>query len=246
MIALGNRRLRPHLWPTLMTLLGLAVLLALGTWQLERLESKRALIAELKARAQDPPMALPARILDAEALEFRPLRLQGRFLHDRELYLEARSHRGQAGLHVITPLLLDDGRALLVDRGWVPLARRAPGTRRAGQLAGPVTVAGQARIGGWTGYGFLRPENDPEANVWLWMELPRMAQSAGLREPVTGLYLVAGPAANPGGLPIGRAAEVSLPNDHLQYAITWYALALVLLVVYLLQQSRPGDAGENE
>ena len=246
MIVLGNRRLKPRLWPTLIALCGLAVLLALGTWQVQRLHWKNALIAKLETRTSAAPMPLPAEIVDPEALEFRPLRLQGRFLHDRELYLEARSHRGQAGLHVITPLLLDDGRALLVDRGWVPLARRAPGTRRAGQLAGPVTVAGQARIGGWTGYGFLRPENDPEANVWLWMELPRMAQSAGLREPVTGLYLVAGPAANPGGLPIGRAAEVSLPNDHLQYAVTWYALALVLLVVYLLQQSRPGDAGENE
>jgi surfeit locus 1 family protein len=246
MIALGNWRLRPRLWPTLITLLGLVVLLGLGTWQLERLAWKQALIAELKARAQDPPMALPARITDAEALEFRPLRLQGRFLHDRELYLEARSHEGQPGLHVVTPLLLDDGRALLVDRGWVPLARRAPGTRRAGQLAGRVTVAGQARIGGWTGYGFLRPDNDPEANVWLWMDLAPMAESAGLSKPVTGLYLVAGPAANPGGLPIGRAAEVGLPNDHLQYAITWYALALALLVVYLLQQSRPGAAGEGE
>ena len=67
----------------------------------------------------------------------------------------------------------------------------------------------------------------------------RMAESVGLAGVESGYYLVAGPAPNPGGLPIGRAPGVELPNNHLGYAITWYALALVLLVIYLLHQSRP-------
>ena len=246
MIALGNRRLRPRLWPTLIALCGLAALLALGTWQVQRLYWKNALIAKLETRTSAAPMPLPAEIADPEALEFRLVRLTGRFRHEREIYLLGRVHRGRVGVHVVTPLVLDDGRAVLVDRGWVPSERRLPETRAEGQVAGPVTVLAHLRRGGWNSYQFLRPENRPEKNAWLWPDLLAMAAFAGLPRSVTELYAVAGPAANPGGLPIGGAVKVKLRNDHLQYAIIWYALALALLVIYLLQQSQPEDAGEAD
>jgi surfeit locus 1 family protein len=246
MIELGKRRFRPHLWPTLMTLFGLAVLLALGTWQVQRLHWKQALIAKLEARAGEAPMSLPAAIVDPEALEFRPLRLDGRFRHEREMYLVARTHEGRVGLHVVTPFVLDGGRTILVDRGWVPPARKAPESRAAGQLEGPLTVLSTFRRGGWSGYRFLRPENQPDENAWLWMDLPAMAAYAGLPRTVTELYAVAGPAAVPGGYPIGMGAEVKLRDAHLQYAITWYALAFALLTIYLLHQSLPEDTPSDD
>ncbi len=246
MISTGKRRFRPQLWPSLTTAIALALLVAMGGWQLDRLAWKRALIADFSARMASPARALPPPPVDAAALRYRPIRLQGRFRHDRELYLEARSHQGQAGLHVVTPLVLDDGRVVLVDRGWVPPGRRRPETRAAGQVAGPVSLTATLWIGGWKGYDFLRPENDPAGNAWVWMDLPRMAESVGLDGVARGYYLVAGAAPNPGGLPIGRAPGVELPNNHLVYAITWYALAFVLLVIYLLHQSRPEPAKEEE
>ncbi len=242
MTGTGKRRFRLRLWPSLTTALALAVLVAMGGWQLERLEWKRDLIAEMTQRMAGPAVALPPAPVDAAALRYRPIRIQGRFRHDRELYLEARSHQGRAGLHLVTPLVLDDGRVVLVDRGWVPPERRRPETRPEGQVVGPVSLTATLWTGGWKGYDFLRPENDPAGNVWVWMDLPRMAETlrlGGLGGIASGYYLVAGPAPNPGGLPIGRAAGVELPNDHLGYAITWYALALVLLVIYLLHQSQP-------
>ena len=239
MNALGKRRFRPQLWPSLTTALALAVLVAMGGWQLERLEWKRDLIADVGARMAGPARALPPPPVDAAALRYRPIRLQGRFRHDRELYLEARSHQGRAGLHLVTPLELDDGRVVLVDRGWVPPERRRPETRAEGQVAGPVSLTATLRTGGWQGYDFLRPENDPAGNAWVWMDLPRMAESVRLEGVASGYYLVADAAPNPGGLPIGRAPGVELPNNHLGYALTWYALAVALLVIYLLHQSRP-------
>ena len=95
MIALGNRRLRPQFWPTLIALCGLAVLLALGTWQVQRLYWKNALIAKLETRTSAAPAPLPAEIVDPEALEFRPVRLAGRFRHEREIYLLGRVPRGR-------------------------------------------------------------------------------------------------------------------------------------------------------
>ena len=239
MTSTGRRRFRPQLWPSLTTAIALAMLVAMGGWQLERLAWKRGLIAEMTQRMALPAVALPPPPVDAAALRYRPIRLQGRFRHDRELYLEARSHQGRAGLHLVTPLELDDGRVVLVDRGWVPPGRRRPETRAEGQVAGPVSLTATLRTGGWKGYDFLRPENDPVGNAWVWMDLPRMAESLRLDAVARGYYLVAGAEPNPGGLPIGRAPGVELANNHLGYALTWYALAFVLLVIYLLHQSRP-------
>jgi len=236
---LGKRRFRFRFWPSLTTALALAMLVAMGGWQLERLAWKRALIADVGARMASPAVALPPPPVDTAALRYRPIRLRGRFRHDRELYLEARSHQGRAGLHLVTPLELDDGRVVLVDRGWVPPGRRRPETRAAGQVAGSVSLTATLRTGGWQGYDFLRPENDPAGNAWVWMDLPRMAASTGLAGVIGGFYLAADATPNPGGLPIGRAPGIELPNNHLAYAITWYALAFVLLVIYLLHQSQP-------
>jgi len=234
-------RFRPRLWPTLTALAAVAVLAGLGTWQLQRMAWKETLIATIEARAAQLPIALPAVIADPAALEFVPVHLRGRFLHDSELYLGARMHNGMAGVHVITPFVLDDGRTLLVDRGWVPGAQRAPETRAAGQVAGVVTVDGQIRTGGWKGYDLFRPANQPAERTWLWMELPAMAARAGLDAPVTSVYVVAGPAENPGGVPIGGVGRPELRNDHFGYAMTWYALAAALLVVYAVHQGRPRD-----
>ncbi len=246
----GTRwRFRPRLGATLAALLAVLLLVGLGTWQMQRLAWKEALIADLATRTGQPPQALPPVIADPADLAFMPVRLRGHFLHDRELYVGARLHRGEAGFDVITPLALEDGRLVLVDRGWVPSARRAPETRPAGQIPGVVTIEGQVRTGGWNGSDLFRPANQPAENYWLWMDLPAMAAQAGVggagaAGAITSLYVVAGPGDNPGGLPIGGLRPVEVRNNHLGYALTWYALALALLVIYVVHQSRPSSKEE--
>jgi surfeit locus 1 family protein len=172
---------------------------------------------------------------------FTRVRVTGRFLHDRELQLANRTYRKTVGVHVVTPLVLADGRTLLVDRGWVPMDRRDPARRAEGQVEGPVTLEAMLRRGGWKGSGWLRPDNDPAGNTWLWFDLPAMAEAVGLEGAVTALYLEAGPAANPGGLPKGGYTALALRNDHLGYAVTWYALAAALVVIYLLFHYRRSE-----
>lgn len=229
-----RRRFRPALWPTLFTLPALAALLGLGTWQLYRLDWKTDLIAEREARGTAPAIVLPREIADPRALEFRRVRLAGRFLHEAEMYLSGRTFKGQVGVHVATPMVLADGRGLLVDRGWVPMARKDPASRAEGQPEGLVVVEALLRTGGWKGSAMFRPDNRPEDNTWFWVDPEAMAARAGLKNPVTAVYAAAGPAENPGGLPVGGQTRVNLRNDHLQYAITWYALAVALVVIYVL------------
>ena len=216
----------------------LAALLGLGTWQVERLHWKEDLIAERQARGAAPAAALPARFDDPGALAFTRVRVRGAFAHEREMYLAARSHAGRPGLHVVTPMTLEDGRGLLIDRGWVPDGRKDPATRPDGQVSGVVEVEGLLRTGGWTGPSWLVPENLPGENLWFWVDPPAMAAAAGLPRPVVEVYLDAGPAENPGGLPKGGQTRVQLPNDHLTYAITWFALAVALAVIYAIYHLR--------
>ena len=235
--ASGGRRL----WAALAVTSAFVVLIGLGVWQLQRLEWKEALIAERVAQSELPPTALPARLAPDDQLDYRRVTLRGHFLHDRELYLDGRTHKRQVGLHVVTPLVLEDGRTLLIDRGWAPKTARDPATRAAGQLAGEVTLEGALKRGGWGGLELFRPANQPADNIWLWADLPAMVAAADVENPITEVYLIAGPAPIPGGLPIGRAIDVDLPNNHLGYALTWFALAGALLVIAalaMLQRSR--------
>ena len=228
-----GRRFRPALRPTLITVPAVALLLGLGTWQVHRLQWKTDLNAMLDARLTAPPVALEAALADPEAHEFRRARVTGRFQHEGEMHLGPRTFRSRPGSHVITPLALADGGAILVDRGWVPHDRREPTTRSAGQVAGTVTVEGVLRRDRRSAW--FTPENRPAEGAWAYVDVAAMAAAAGVTAS-PGLYLEAGAAPNPGGLPVGGQTRVELRNPHLQYALTWYALAAVLVVIYILSQ----------
>lgn len=241
-----GRYFRPTFGATLTTLVAVAVLVSLGFWQLERLDWKRDLIDRLEALAALPPQPLPADLSDVTGLEFLPVKVEGRFLHDREMYFASRTKDKRVGLHVVTPFLLSDGRGLLVDRGWVAMDRRDPATRAEGQLEGLVEVTGQLRFGGWKGMDLFRPANDPAKRLYNWADLPVMLDQAGLERPVDQLYLQAGPAGPPAPAPVGRLSGVGLANNHLEYALTWFALAVILAVIYVIYHFRPATQKSND
>ncbi|HKT19601.1 MAG TPA: SURF1 family protein [Stellaceae bacterium] len=222
---------RPSLfWPSFWAALGFLLLLGLGTWQVERLHWKEGLIAERQAALHAAPVALPSSLAAARTLEFHPVKAEGEFLNAHELHLNAQSLRGAAGFHIITPFRLADGAVLLVDRGFVPTDRAAPATRPAGELQGRVAVTGLLRLP--EAKGWFTPDNEPQRNSWFSIDLPAMGKAAGFAQ-VLPFYVDADATPNPGGWPEGGQTITDLPNHHLQYAITWYALALALVVIYI-------------
>src|SRR5580700_326023 len=131
---------------TLGALAGFAVLIGLGTWQVERLHWKEGLIAQRTAAVSAPPAELPRALEAARPLAFHRIQARGLFLHDHEILLHAiERQRGAAGYLVLTPLRLDDGSVVLVERGWVPIDKRAAGTRAQGNPPGEITVDGLLR-----------------------------------------------------------------------------------------------------
>jgi surfeit locus 1 family protein len=177
-----------------------------------------------------------------EDLVFTRVRVSGRFLHDKEMRLTNKVLKGEVGRHLVTPFLLDDGRTLLVDRGWVPMRLEDPRSRPGSQPEGRLRIEGILRIGGYGGPAFLRPENAPQEGLYNWPDLEGMAEAAALDNPITVLYLAAVETISEvepsGRYPQARVAEITLRNDHLEYALTWYGLAGVLVVIYTLYHLR--------
>jgi surfeit locus 1 family protein len=224
-------RFAPGLWPTVATLLAFVALLALGTWQLERLAWKRDLIATRQAHLAAPAAALPATADDWRAWDFRPAIVQGEFRHDPEQLFGVAAIDGRVGHHVLTPLVRPDGSAVLIDRGWVPADQAHPAARRAGQIEGRVRIAGIARYRGEGRPGWFTPDNRPEQSLWYWYDLPALERALGL--PLLPVVVEADATPNPGGLPLARRTRTELSNNHLQYAITWYGLAAGLLLIWV-------------
>ncbi|WP_244490762.1 SURF1 family protein [Aureimonas frigidaquae] len=230
--------------------LALAVLIGLGAWQVERLYWKEGLIAHIDARIHGPAATIDE-IVAAEAqtgdIDYRPVTLTGRFIHDAErTFLSTR--QGTAGWNVFTPLVVEGGRyAVFVNRGFVPYALKDPQSRAAGQVEGQVAVTGLARNAEHNKPGgFFLPDNDPQQDVFFWRSIPDMAVGLDLPEgaQLLDFTIDAGEGAAPGGYPVGGQTVVTMPNNHLEYAITWFgiaaALAVMLAVMVVSQWRRRG------
>lgn len=221
-------------------LFGTIVLIGLGTWQLQRLAWKEALIAQREEGLAKPPIDLPSAVDDWQDFDFRKIGVSGEFKHDLEQLFGARANNGVLGYHVLTPLARPDGSNLLVDRGWVPADKAHAVARKEGQHRGMVRLEGIARYRLDDRPGWFTPDNDPAAKHWYAYDLEAMENAMGL--DLVPLVLEADATPNPGGLPIGGRTQITLTNNHLQYAITWYGLAAALVGVYIVfRRQQAGD-----
>lgn len=211
------------------------ILLGLGTWQMERLRWKEALLSDITRHAGATPVAAPEAAGDLP--EYTPVHVEGVFRHDRELLLVPRTRAGVAGAHVLTPLVRPNGRAILVNRGFVPVEFQPAATRRAGNPSGPVRVQGLVRLEHPPG-PFV-PGNDPASGAWYSVDLAAMAGATGLE--LADYVVDAGAERNAGGWPEGGQTNLAIRNTHLEYALTWYGLATVLAVCVSVLGRRAGD-----
>jgi surfeit locus 1 family protein len=230
-------RFRPLFWPTLITAAMLLLLIALGCWQIERLFWKEGLIAHRQAALAAAPVAVPQDRDEARGMEFRHVTDEGVFLHDEEIFLGATSEGGVPGYQVLTPLREPGGRVVFVNRGFIPSELKDPAKRAAGGITGTVRVQGLLRLPPEGRPIWFLPDNRPDLNYWFWVDLPAMSAADKL-DRVAPFYIDADATPNPGGWPKGGVTRLALPNNHLQYAITWFSLAVALIVIYVLYHRR--------
>jgi surfeit locus 1 family protein len=231
----ARTRFAPRLLPTVLTAAAVALFAALGFWQLGRAAEKRALAADFAAGGP----AIEWRLLPPDAPRYQRVALRGRYDPQHQFLLDNRSHESVAGVEVLTPLVLDDGSAVLVNRGWLPYGA----TRR--DLP-PVTVGGEKRdvVG--------RVDELPRPGIWLeappaagWPRLvqyPRMDElAAALGRELAPRQVLLDP-----GVPDGYVRDWAVPgapsNRHLGYAVQWFALAALAGAIWLVLGFRkPGE-----
>ncbi len=215
--------------------LGIAFLSYLGNWQVERMAWKEQLISMTQARAAGEAQSL-AQIEKIWASDndvgYMKVTLNGRFDHAKEMYYY-NTLKGQAGWNVITPLFMADNRIALVNRGFVPLALKDIAKRQDGQIKGNVIITGLARNPIYDKPNSLLPENDLPKRELFWKSHSQMAALVGDKTELVFLPFMVDAGKNQikGRYPIGGTTRMEFPNNHLQYAATWYGLALSLFGV---------------
>ncbi|HEV7310849.1 MAG TPA: SURF1 family protein [Ensifer sp.] len=222
-----------------------AIFVALGTWQIQRLFWKLDLIARVDARIHADPVPAPARpdwaSVSRENDEYRRVTATGTFQHDKSVLVQAVTERG-AGFWVLTPMTLQDGTNLLINRGFVPSDRRDRQARAAGEIIGPTSVTGLLRLSE-PGGGFLR-SNDPGGDRWFSRDVAAILAAKGVGDGAP-FFVDADATPNAGGLPVGGLTVVQFRNSHLVYALTWYALAAMSVAgAYLVFRSRKRPSAE--
>ena len=205
--------------PLIFGLTGVAVLIWLGTWQMQRLTWKEGILAEIDSRIAADPVTLPG-TPDAEADKYLPVTVTGQFGEGALRVLVSRKRVG-AGHLIISPFTTEGDRTLLVDRGFLKLETPLPDAPQ-----GPVTITGNLH---WPDdRNSSTPENDVAGNTWFARDIDQMAQTLQTESTL----LIAREMSQPDGavtpLPVDSSG---IPNDHLQYAVTWYGLALVWVVM---------------
>jgi surfeit locus 1 family protein len=227
--------------PGLATLVCVAILVALGVWQLQRLAWKEALVAQVAARLSAPPIPAPGPAewprLDLAALGYQPVTVSGEFFADKEAYVvhtltAPKGRYGGVGYLVMTPLLTQGGWTVYVNRGFVPADRRYPSQRPEGVVEGSTTVTGLLRVPSRRQW-FMPGDAVPD-KAWFSRDPQLYAAAYGAPSAEVAPYIIDAifDSSLPGGLPQGGETIVEFPNNHLGYAITWFGLAIAALAIF--------------
>ncbi len=237
-IQLGQFRTTLRPWPSAIVTLGLAILLGLGTWQMQRAAEKQRVLAEHDSKMHSEPIALPgAGAVPAELLHLHPVTARGTLDGARTMLLDNRIRNRTVGYDVLVPLRLAGGdAAVLVNRGWVPRGAQRDVKPRVEHPTGDVQVRGLAVLPtrGYRLGGMLEPES-----AW-----PHVVQFVALEEmrTLTGYELLPVvlrlASEDPLALDTGWPVITMGPQRHYGYAVQWYGLALALLAVYLVASTR--------
>lgn len=225
---------------TIAALLGLVVLCLLGTWQARKIGPKTALITSIQNGLKGDAVSLaslPSETTSAQ--DYQRVSFDGAFLPGTALALYGTNLSGRSGKHLYGAIRTANGRTIVASLGWVPFDAPDYNLPTATtRFSGVLVPEGQK--------GPFTSENDPDGNFWYWAEIDSMAAVFGATSSFDHrVILDAQDGAAARGLPLGGQVRVNIPNDHFEYALTWFGLGLALLGVYIafgLQRGREDSA----
>jgi len=237
-------------WLTLGVLTLMLIFIRLGIWQLDRLAERRANNALIVERTNGPALTITGEPIAAEANEFRPVTVSGTFDPSHEIVLRNRSLNGVPGVHVVTPLRIDGSdKAVLVDRGWIPLELAEPEDRQAFAVSGPVEIEGYLRTSRTPSGRFAPADRQPDEgrlDRWFRPDLARIARQ--IPYPILPYYVEQAAGEN-NVLPHPQPSIELSEGPHLGYAIQWFAFAIIVVCGYaalVVTRTKQEQEGQTE
>lgn len=222
---------RPRPIPLLFFITAMVVTIGLGTWQIKRLQWKQELLASIEQAKQAEPLASLPPNETVASHEFARVKLSGWWVKDVEFHVTPRYFRDTLGYHVFAPLKLKDGRVVIVNRGWVPAKRKELQDRPESAAEGHTTLVGMIRVG--ADRNPFTPPSSSEKNVWFARDVELMSIAGGL-ENVAPVSIDAIGKQDPNLYPVPFDGDIKIYNQHLSYVVTWYGIALGILVIFLV------------
>jgi surfeit locus 1 family protein len=235
-----GRRFRPHLWPTLAAAVLVPLFIAAGQWQWDKAQRKTSLQQQLDARSAEPPIQMPTTRVDAQSLLYRKIVAHGRYEPQKQILIDNRMLRGQAGYHVVTPLRIDGSEVrVLVNRGWVPALADHRQIPQIATPTGSIEVSGTAIVPGTRFFTLGADSTGVKSgwqNVWQNLDLARYAESVSF--PIQPVVIQLDAESTAGGF----VREWNRPDERLQtnlnYAIQWWSFAATTVVLWLVVNFR--------
>jgi surfeit locus 1 family protein len=238
-----ERRFRPRPLPTVATVAAIALFVAAGQWQQRRMEQKEALRMQIDAASAAPPVALPRGAVDWATWRYRPVIVPGSFDAARQILIDNKVEGGRAGYHVVTPLIVEDGRAVLVDRGWIPAGPTRAQIPAAAPPSGMVTLHGRVNVP-TPKYIELGP-SAPEGVVWQNLDPARVSQATGVALLPIVVEQTA-PMSSADNLVRAWPAPDFGVEQHRIYMVQWYLFAALAAGLWLFFNLRRPTAAAHD
>lgn len=228
-----NYIFKPKFVPLVSFVIALLILLSLSLWQVKRLVWKTNLIEQRVSNFEGEPKNL-FDIKKPNENEFKKVFIEGQLLNNLEFFMPALSKNGNNGFHIIVPMEVEKKKLILFDTGWVPLAKKEKNKRLNNLIKEKKIFTAVIRLPGRKGY--FQPDNDNIKNFWFFVEPKLMEETISMK--LENRFYLEAVDNGPNGYPLGNQTRIYLRNNHLQYAITWFLIALSLIGVFIFASIR--------
>ena len=227
-----SRKFKPTVKASVTAVILVGFMVGLAVWQLQRLQWKTDLLAEMDAHMAAPPVPMPETLGDKKDWEYRRVTLAGAYDYAHEFLIQPRTLDGRIGYHMVVPFKRASGGTVLVNRGWIAdeFLKSADRPRGIQQIEGILQYPEKSTF---------TPDNMPAKNGWFWIDTNALGTAAGVTGVAPAVVVIAN--KTPGVYPTGGKLRIEIPNDHKQYAIFWFSMAAVLAFIWFLSQWRLVD-----
>ncbi|MFK5914423.1 MAG: SURF1 family protein [Woeseiaceae bacterium] len=230
----GNKIFKPNLIPTIVFLLVLPILLKLGFWQLDRAEEKRNLISLFKQQNDLGPLTLTDNLKFNKKLNYRTAQVSGNYNPSKQVFIDNKVYQGKTGVHVMTPFKLKNSDySILVNRGWQPMVIDRSSLPKIKTPTQTLTLNGKIKIRTKKPFtvGDKFQSNQGWPALMQWVNISEVEKISGLKLLP---YILLLDEKEKSGYVRNWKPVVMQPEKSTSYAVQWFALALALIIIYIV------------